>query len=95
MTTLVIFFVLWSLRKRSPFPGFLLLLYLTLYSGTRFFIEFTRDRGPLITTFGMDTGQLVSAILAVVGLAAMAYLWRRRGAPVEPVETMCSDEEST
>jgi len=77
LTTLVIFGVLWGLRKRKPFPGFLILLYLVLYSGTRFFIEFTRDRGPLITTFGVDTAQLVSALLAVVGLAAMAYLWRR------------------
>jgi prolipoprotein diacylglyceryl transferase len=81
LTTLVIFFVLWALRKRTPFPGFLILLYLVLYSGTRFFIEFTRDRGPLITTFGMDTGQLVSVILVVVGLAAMAYLWRRKSKP--------------
>jgi len=81
LTTLVIFFVLWGLRKRKPFPGFLILLYLVLYSGTRFFVEFTRDRGPLITTFGINTAQLVSVVLVIAGLAAMAYLWQSRPKP--------------
>ncbi|MBU0491359.1 MAG: prolipoprotein diacylglyceryl transferase [Chloroflexi bacterium] len=94
LTTLVIFGVLWGLRKRKPFPGFLILLYLVLYSATRFLIEFTRDRGPLITTFGVDTAQLMSLLLALVGLAAMVFLWRRQRARVEPVETTPPDEES-
>lgn len=96
LTTLVIFFVLWGLRRRVPFPGFLFLLYLVLYSGTRFFIEFTRDRGPLITTFGVDTAQLVSVLLVVVGLGAMAILWRRQGAgPGEPASATPTAEEPT
>jgi len=89
LTTLVIFGLLWSLRRRKPFPGFLILLYLVVYSGTRFFIEFTRDRGPLITTFGVDTAQLVSVLLLVVGLAAMIYLWRRHRH--QPTELKASD----
>ena len=40
---LVLFFVLWSLRKKSPFDGFLAGLYLIGYGVVRFGIEFFRN----------------------------------------------------
>jgi len=40
---LVLFAILWSIRRRSPFDGFLFAVYLFGYGLVRFFIEFFRE----------------------------------------------------
>jgi len=40
---LVLFVILWSIRRRSPFDGFLFATYLFGYGFVRFFIEFFRE----------------------------------------------------
>jgi len=40
---LVLFVILWSIRRRSPFDGFLFAAYLFGYGLVRFFIEFFRE----------------------------------------------------
>ena len=40
---IVLFVLLWMLRRRSPFEGFLAGMYLVGYGVVRFFIEFFRE----------------------------------------------------
>ncbi|SEM81754.1 phosphatidylglycerol:prolipoprotein diacylglycerol transferase [Syntrophus gentianae] len=40
---LILFVILWSIRRRSPFDGFLFAAYLFGYGFVRFFIEFFRE----------------------------------------------------
>ncbi len=76
---IVLFSVLWMLRRRSPFQGFLLAWYLIGYGLVRFFIEFYREPdaqlgfvlGPL------SMGQILCLLMMAAGGAL--FLLRRRG----------------
>lgn len=60
---LVIFLILWKLRKRDLFDGFLFLLYVLFYSSARIFVEYFRaDR---LTFFGDIS---VAQTIGVVGI---------------------------
>ena len=79
--------VLWFLlRKRSPFPGFLLSCYLIGYGLARFLVEYIRqpDRGldfPIaiggelapgnFSWVSFTTGQILSALMIVAGVAGL------------------------
>lgn len=52
---IVLFIIMWSLRKRRPFPGFHTALYIMGYGIIRFFIEFVRKPD---TQLGMFWGTL-------------------------------------
>jgi phosphatidylglycerol:prolipoprotein diacylglycerol transferase len=72
---LLIFVTLLLVARRKRFDGQLLLLYLLLYSGVRFLVEFLRgdlERGIWFNT--LSTSQILS--IAVIGLAI--YFWTRR-----------------
>lgn len=76
---LVVFAVLWSLRKRGRPVGWLFGLYLVLAGIERFLVEFLRakdDRflGPF------TLAQLTSVIVVIIG-ALLLYLWRRASDP--------------
>ncbi|OGW81508.1 MAG: prolipoprotein diacylglyceryl transferase [Omnitrophica bacterium GWA2_52_8] len=75
---LVLFVLLWSLRRKPPFAGFLFALYVFGYGFVRFFIEYTREPdAQLGLVFGPFTmGQGLCFLMAVSGLGLMA-LWRR------------------
>jgi phosphatidylglycerol:prolipoprotein diacylglycerol transferase len=67
--------ILLVLRKRwNPFTGFLMPVYLVLYSVGRFFVEFLRgDHNP--TTFGVISDQQVMCIISIaVGVALFIFL---------------------
>jgi phosphatidylglycerol:prolipoprotein diacylglycerol transferase len=72
-----LFVILWKLRKKSPFNGFLFSLYLIGYGLVRFFIEFVREPdqqlgfilGPL------SMGQVLSLLMIISG--ASLYLIRK------------------
>ncbi len=72
LLSLAIFFVLFRLRKHKRFPGYLMFLYVGLYSVARFIVEVFRDvprmAGPLSIT------QLVSVLLALGAFASIAIL---------------------
>lgn len=74
---LFLFAVLWGLRKKSPFDGFMLSLYLIGYGLVRFVIEFFREPdqqlGFVIGPFSM--GQLLCILMILIGTAV--YLIRR------------------
>ena len=73
----VLFLLLWGLRKKARFPGFLLSWYLMGYAIIRFFIEFLREPdlqlGYIICSFTM--GQVLCVIMGLMG--AGVFLWRR------------------
>jgi phosphatidylglycerol:prolipoprotein diacylglycerol transferase len=62
-------------RKGKPFPGRTFWLYMLLYAGSRFVIEFYRgdERGSV----GMfSTSQFISIVLAPLAIAMLVYLSR-------------------
>ena len=75
---IVLFAVLWVIRRRSPFPGALFALYLMGYGLARFIIEFVREPdaqlgfvlGPL------SMGQLLSLFMVAGG--GLLYALRRQ-----------------
>ncbi len=83
----MVFAVLWRLRGRLKPDGSLFLLYLSLYSFGRFFIEFTRA----VTLAQVNVGGVLHTPLHFVALIVMAvciplliYRMLRARAVVEP-----------
>ena len=76
----LLFIVLWSVRKRGRFDGYLLSLYLIGYGMVRFVIEFFRDPDPQLgfVLGAMTMGQLLG--LAMIILGGVLYGIRRRAA---------------
>ena len=74
---LFLFFVLWLIRKRNPFDGFMVGLYLFGYGLVRFFIEFFREPDAhlgFVLAF-ISMGQVLCIIMMMAGLAVI--LWRK------------------
>lgn len=71
---LILFLVLWFLRKKKALHGHLLSLYLIGYGIARFAIEFVREPdaqlGFVIGTLTM--GQLLTSIMIIVGIVLLA-----------------------
>lgn len=73
---LVIFLILWKLRKRHYFDGFLFLLYILLYSSARIFVEhFRADR---LTFFGdVSAAQTVGVVGIILSVGLLLVLNRK------------------
>ncbi len=71
---IVLFAILWPLRNRRPFKGFLVSLYLIGYGTVRFFIEFVREPDAhLGTVLGpLSMGQALSILMIAAGFALLA-----------------------
>lgn len=81
MSTLI-FFLLWSLRKRSFQDGWLFALWLALAGLERFIVEFFRAKDDRF--FGMLTlAQIISLILLAVGAYWVMRLRSRAEAPAQ------------
>ena len=79
LTCLVLFFILWSLRKRLRVPGMLFGIYLILNGIERFLVEHIRVNSTYnIFGFHPTQAELISFGLVVAG--ALIY-FKRRGAP--------------
>jgi phosphatidylglycerol:prolipoprotein diacylglycerol transferase len=76
----VLFAVLWSLRKKNPFDGYLFSLYIVGYGLVRFFIEFFREPDEQLgfVMASLSMGQIL-CLLMMVGGAAL-YLIRKESA---------------
>jgi phosphatidylglycerol:prolipoprotein diacylglycerol transferase len=76
---LVLFAVLWAVRKRPMPSGATLALYLIGYGTARFFIEFVRQPdaqlGFVLGPFSM--GQLLCGAMIITGIGFWAYLKKR------------------
>jgi len=75
---LFLFCILWPLRKKNPFPGFSVGLYIIGYGLVRFIIEFFREPDAhlgFIIWFN-TMGQLLCLAMMLAGLVIL--IWRRR-----------------
>ncbi|MES2590391.1 MAG: prolipoprotein diacylglyceryl transferase family protein [Bacteroidota bacterium] len=71
---LVLFFVIWYLRKRISTPGVLFSIYLIFNGVERFFIEKIRVNTLYhIGDFGFTQAELISTILFILGLSGIWY----------------------
>ena len=78
LASLIIFAILWQWLKQKSFDGQIFILYLALYSCTRFGIEFLRgdsERGFILGGL-LSTSQFISLVLAL--LAAILFFKLRR-----------------
>lgn len=84
IASVLIFAVLWILRKRVRITGFIFFLYLILMSVERFFIEFIRVN-PQYEVFGMNLSQaqIISIGVFFAGIFGMIYWIRRKDIPVK------------
>ncbi|MCD6097887.1 prolipoprotein diacylglyceryl transferase [bacterium] len=67
---IVLFAILWSIRNKDKFPGFLLAIYFIGYGAFRFFIEFFRQPDPQLgfVLFGLTMGQLLCSAMILTGV---------------------------
>jgi len=70
-----LFTVLWTLRRKSPFPGFLLATYLFGYGLVRFFVEFYRQPDSQLGYFWgvLTMGQILCLVMMILGGAIFLY----------------------
>lgn len=68
-----LFIILWTLRKKAPYPGFLSGLYLLGYGFVRFFIEFYREPDAHLgfVFMQLSMGQLLCLAMIAGGIGVM------------------------
>ncbi|MCK9425525.1 MAG: prolipoprotein diacylglyceryl transferase [Ignavibacteriaceae bacterium] len=69
---LIIFFILWQLRKKDYHNGILFMMYFIFTGFARFFVEFIR-LNPLLL-FGLSEAQLISLALIIVGIFGIFFI---------------------
>jgi phosphatidylglycerol:prolipoprotein diacylglycerol transferase len=75
---LLLFFILWSLRKRLKVPGALFAVYLILNGIERFFVEKIRVNTTYsIFGFHPTQAEIISFVLVITGFLLLFYLKRR------------------
>jgi phosphatidylglycerol:prolipoprotein diacylglycerol transferase len=75
--SLIVFGILWSLRKKSLRPGVVFWFYLILAGSMRFIVEFWRAN--LVVGLGMTEYQWISLALVIVGAGLLYYRHHRIG----------------
>ena len=75
LQSLVIFGILWSLRKRDLASGIIFWLYLVLAGAARFIVEFWRINPEI--GLGMSQAQWISLVLVLVGVSMMGSSFTR------------------
>jgi phosphatidylglycerol:prolipoprotein diacylglycerol transferase len=73
---LVVFWILWKLRKKDWADGRLFMLYLIFAGIERFFIEFIRLNPKLM--FGLSEAQLISLLLIIIGSSGFYYFANKK-----------------
>lgn len=75
---LLIFGILWALRKRLRIPGMLFFIYLALIAVERFLIEKIRVNVPH-DVFGitMTQAEIISVLLFLVSIGGMIFVWKK------------------
>jgi prolipoprotein diacylglyceryltransferase len=86
---IILFLVLWFLRKRLKTPGLIMALYLMFNGIERFFIEKIRVNNK-VTFLGMEVTQaeIISAALFLAGLGL--YIWLISRKSKNPAKTIKS-----
>ena len=77
---IVLFIVLWTVKKRVTTRGAMLALYLMGYGLVRFFIEYARqpDAHLGVIFFSLSMGQLLCLAMILAGALLLLYLKKRR-----------------
>ncbi|OQX29995.1 MAG: prolipoprotein diacylglyceryl transferase [Spirochaeta sp. LUC14_002_19_P3] len=75
---IVLFTILWLLRKKTKVPGAILSIYLWGYGAFRYYIEFVRepDSHLGLIVAGMSMGQLLCLAMILAGSGLYWYLYR-------------------
>jgi len=76
VASLLLFFILWEWLKRKQFDGQVFILYLVLYSSTRFVIEFFRGDSERRFVLGglLSTSQAIGLVLILAAAVLFYYL---------------------
>ncbi len=79
---IVLFIILWSIRRKSPFIGFLSALYLISYGFFRFFIEYFREPDPQLgfVFLNFSMGQVLCFLMMIAGLGI--FVMSRKASPL-------------
>ncbi len=72
LASLIIFFILWKLRKRNFKDGTILMFYFILSSFLRFIVEFIRINPKIL--LGLTEAQIISVILFSIGTIGLFNL---------------------
>jgi phosphatidylglycerol:prolipoprotein diacylglycerol transferase len=77
---IVLFVILWRMRKKKPFDGFMTALYIIGYGLFRFFIELFREPDMQLGLLwgGMSMGQILCIIMILTGVGIIFYRRERR-----------------
>ena len=73
---LIIFGILWSIRKKIKIGGLLFSIYLILNGIERFFIEMIRVNEDLV--FNLTQGQIIAISLFLIGITLSLYLLNKK-----------------
>ena len=78
MMMLVVFGILWALRKRIKVPGMLFFIYLAFIAVERFLIEKIRVN-VVHDVLGMRLTQaeIISIVLFLLSLGGMLFVWKK------------------
>jgi phosphatidylglycerol:prolipoprotein diacylglycerol transferase len=83
--SLVLFIGFWLLRKHWPFPGAAFLMFVLLYFGGQFFLEFTRgDEAIYLGPWRL--AQVLDLLLALAAAVGLMVLWWQARDGVEEAE---------
>lgn len=75
---ILLFFLIWAVRKRTMIPGMIFFFYLILNGIERFLVESIRVNSRYhIADFSFTQAQLISTLLFLTGLTGMLFLYRR------------------
>ncbi len=76
LTGVLLFLVLWRLRKKLTVDGSLFMLYLILSGTARFLVEFIRLNPRML--FGLSEAQLIAFVMVACGIAGLLILSRKK-----------------
>ncbi|MBS1915871.1 MAG: prolipoprotein diacylglyceryl transferase [Bacteroidetes bacterium] len=82
---LILFFVIWSVRKKFKVPGFLFAFYLIVNGIERFFIEKIRVNAKYdIFGFHPTQAEIISSLLVITGILLFFFLNKKNKGAVTP-----------
>lgn len=75
LAAVIIFYILWQLRKKDWSDGKLFMAYLIFAGVERFLVELIRLNPKLL--FGLTEAQLISVVMIIIGAAGFIFLTKR------------------
>ncbi|HQT90721.1 MAG TPA: prolipoprotein diacylglyceryl transferase [Candidatus Kryptobacter bacterium] len=74
----IIFYILWKMRRNVKQDGKLFMIYLVLAGSERLLVEFIRLNPRLL--FGLSEAQLFAVVLIIIGIGGLVYFNRKTAA---------------